>query len=49
MKSDDRGGASYPVSDLNQVRRRHDRGFYEHATVHALLDAISEKTFFQKV
>jgi nitroimidazol reductase NimA-like FMN-containing flavoprotein (pyridoxamine 5'-phosphate oxidase superfamily) len=27
------------VSDLNQVRRRHDRGFYEHATVHALLDA----------
>ena len=39
MKSDDRGGASYPVSDLNQVRRRHDRGFYEHATVHALLDA----------
>jgi len=39
MKSDDRGGASYPVSDLKQVRRRHDRGFYEHATVHALLDA----------
>lgn len=39
MKSDDRRDASYPVSDLNQVRRRHDRGFYEHATVHALLDA----------
>lgn len=31
--------ASYPVSDRNQVRRRHDRGHYDHATVHALLDA----------
>lgn len=30
---------AYPVSDRNQVRRRHDRGFYDHATVHALLDA----------
>jgi nitroimidazol reductase NimA-like FMN-containing flavoprotein (pyridoxamine 5'-phosphate oxidase superfamily) len=30
---------SYPVSDRNQVKRRHDRGFYDHATVHALLDA----------
>jgi len=30
---------SYPVSELNQVKRRHDRGFYDHDTVHALLDA----------
>lgn len=29
----------YPVSERNQVKRRHDRGFYDHATVHALLDA----------
>ncbi len=31
--------ASYPVDDRNRVRRRHDRGAYDHATVHALLDA----------
>jgi len=31
--------AGYPVSDRNQVKRLHDRGFYDHATVHALLDA----------
>lgn len=31
--------ARYPVSERNQVKRRHDRGFYDHATVHALLDA----------
>lgn len=30
---------SYPVDALNQVKRRHDRGFYDHVTVHALLDA----------
>ena len=30
---------NYPVSERNQVKRRHDRGFYDHATVHALLDA----------
>jgi nitroimidazol reductase NimA-like FMN-containing flavoprotein (pyridoxamine 5'-phosphate oxidase superfamily) len=29
----------YLISDRNQVKRRHDRGFYDHATVHALLDA----------
>ena len=29
----------YPVDALNQVKRRHDRGFYDHVTVHALLDA----------
>jgi uncharacterized protein len=30
---------SYPLSPRNQVKRRHDRGFYDHATVHGLLDA----------
>jgi nitroimidazol reductase NimA-like FMN-containing flavoprotein (pyridoxamine 5'-phosphate oxidase superfamily) len=30
---------SYPIDAINQVKRRHDRGFYDHATVHALLDA----------
>lgn len=39
MKSNEGGVASYPVSELNQVKRRHDRGSYDHATVHALLDA----------
>lgn len=38
MNPQKRGDASYPVSELNQVKRRHDRGFYDHATVHALLD-----------
>jgi len=31
--------AAYPVDARNRVKRRHDRGFYDHATVHALLDA----------
>ncbi|RKK01621.1 pyridoxamine 5'-phosphate oxidase family protein [Pseudoroseomonas wenyumeiae] len=31
--------ATYPVDQRNRVKRRHDRGFYDHATVHALLDA----------
>lgn len=39
MKSHERGENSYPVSEVNQVKRRHDRGSYDHATVHALLDA----------
>ena len=39
MKPDPQAGAGYPVSGRNQVKRRHDRGFYDHATVHALLDA----------
>ena len=39
MTSHELEDARYPVSDLNQVKRRHDRGFYDHATVHALLDA----------
>ena len=27
---------SYPTSARNQVKRRHDRGFYDHATVDKL-------------
>jgi uncharacterized protein len=30
---------SYPLSARNQVKRRHDRGFYDHATVHRILDS----------
>ncbi|MCV3738415.1 pyridoxamine 5'-phosphate oxidase family protein [Rhizobium sp. TRM96647] len=30
---------SYPVSDRNRLKRRHDRGRYDHASVHAILDA----------
>ena len=30
---------TYPVDHVNRVKRRHDRGFYDHGTVHALLDA----------
>lgn len=32
---------SYPVDAVNRVKRRHDRGHYDHATVHALLDAAA--------
>jgi hypothetical protein len=39
MTPQDQTEARYPVSERNQVKRRHDRGFYDHATVHALLDA----------
>jgi uncharacterized protein len=30
---------TYPVTAMNRVKRRHDRGHYDHATIHALLDA----------
>jgi len=30
---------TYPVDQVNRVKRRHDRGFYDHDTVHKLLDA----------
>lgn len=33
--------ATYPVDRVNQVKRRHDRGFYDHETVHRLLDAAA--------
>ena len=31
--------ADYPVTNRNRLRRRHERGHYDHATVHAILDA----------
>lgn len=37
--SDD--AALYPIDRTNRVKRRHDRGFYDHKTVHALLDAAA--------
>ena len=32
---------AYPVDAVNRVKRRHDRGAYDHGTVHALLDAAA--------
>lgn len=32
---------SYPIDAVNRVKRRHDRGAYDHATVHGLLDAAA--------
>lgn len=37
--SADAAAPAYPIDQINRVKRRHDRGFYDHATVHALLDA----------
>lgn len=37
----DETAQSYPIDRTNRVKRRHDRGFYDHATVHALLDAAA--------
>jgi uncharacterized protein len=31
--------AEYPVTSRNRLRRRHERGHYDHETVHAILDA----------
>jgi uncharacterized protein len=36
MTADD---GSYPIDEVNRVKRRHDRGQYDHATIHTLLDA----------
>lgn len=33
--------STYPVDGINRVKRRHDRGFYDHETVHALLDSAA--------
>ena len=33
--------ASYPVDAVNRVKRRQDRAYYDHDTVHALLDAAA--------
>lgn len=32
---------TYPVDETNRVKRRHDRGFYDYETVHALLDSAA--------
>ncbi len=37
----EQGAPSYPVDAMNRVKRRHDRGFYDHETVHAVLDAAA--------
>lgn len=37
----DQASPSYTVDAVNRVKRRHDRGFYEHDVVHALLDAAA--------
>jgi uncharacterized protein len=31
--------AEYPVTSRNRLRRRYERGNYDHDTVHAILDA----------
>ena len=31
--------ASYPVTNVNKVKRVHDRGRYDKDTIHAILDA----------
>lgn len=36
--SDKPAVTSYPINEINRVRRRPDRGHYDHETVHALLD-----------
>jgi uncharacterized protein len=30
---------AYPITDRNRLKRRHDRGRYDHAAVHAILDS----------
>ncbi len=32
---------AYPLSDVNRVKRLHERGAYDRATVHAILDAAA--------
>jgi nitroimidazol reductase NimA-like FMN-containing flavoprotein (pyridoxamine 5'-phosphate oxidase superfamily) len=32
---------SYPIDDTNRLKRRNDRGFYDHETVHGLLDSAA--------
>ena len=33
------GSNAYPVTPVNRVKRLHERGSYDHAKIHALLDA----------
>jgi uncharacterized protein len=37
----DESALRYPIDKMNKVKRRHERGFYDHATVHAILDAAA--------
>jgi uncharacterized protein len=37
----DESALRYPADQMNKVRRRHERGFYDRATVHAILDAAA--------
>ena len=37
----DEGVLSYPVDEVNRVKRLHERGRYDQATVHAILDAAA--------
>ena len=39
MASD--SAATYPIDAVNRVKRRQDRGHYDHATVHELLDSAA--------
>lgn len=32
---------AYPVDKVNRVKRRHDRGHYDHGTVHRILDSAA--------
>src|SRR3569833_4766160 len=41
MSMSEQAVASYPIDETNRVKRRHDRGHYDHATVHALLDSAA--------
>lgn len=37
----DSSAASYPIDEINRVKRRHDRGHYDQATIHGLLDSAA--------
>lgn len=37
----DQNPSSYPVDETSRIRRHHERGFHDHETVHALLDAAA--------
>jgi nitroimidazol reductase NimA-like FMN-containing flavoprotein (pyridoxamine 5'-phosphate oxidase superfamily) len=41
IMSEQAAAAGYPVDQTNRVKRLHERGRYDHATVHALLDSAA--------
>jgi nitroimidazol reductase NimA-like FMN-containing flavoprotein (pyridoxamine 5'-phosphate oxidase superfamily) len=41
MRMSDETVPGYSIDATNRVKRRHDRGFYDYKTVHALLDAAA--------